>query len=158
MMKIILASSHREAVAYAKDQGWRSGEYRYPVKASTIRGLRVAEIHELASFAKRFDRHAILGVLRYARVPAWYAIDDGWTWPRPRVGEQLELDYQGLLDLLDGSEETAVSVITGLDPAELADLGGLEDKEPKAPEPKPAAKPKRTRPKPVPASVGFFDE
>lgn len=64
MYKIILAENPQDANAYAKAQGIRRGTYRYAVRASSIAGLRVAEIHELPSFANRRDKHAINAELR----------------------------------------------------------------------------------------------
>lgn len=90
MYRIILAKSHSEGVAYAKDQGWKAGTYRIASRAATIKGLRVAEVHELASFSERLDTHAVRAALRYAKIPAYFLIDDGWP-PAPPEPEQAEL-------------------------------------------------------------------
>lgn len=81
MYRVILAGNHQEAVAYARSQGWRSGAYRIATRAATIRGLRVAEVHELPSFATRLDRHAVMGELRYARNIQHFLIDETQDWP-----------------------------------------------------------------------------
>ena len=89
MYRVILCNDYREGHAYAVSQGFRHGNFRVASRAGTIKGLRVAEIHQLPSFEQRRDKHSILAALRYARVPAWHVIDDGWAWP-PRPKEAPE--------------------------------------------------------------------
>lgn len=69
MNTIVLAGTAMEAAAHAQRHRLPKGRWRYAVKASSIRGLRVAEVHILPGFLKRLDRHKIIGELRYARVP-----------------------------------------------------------------------------------------
>lgn len=76
MYTIILANSTAEAIGYVKSVGLRPREYRYAAKASTIRNLRIAKVVELPGFKKRFDRHAILAALRWAKVPEWEVVDE----------------------------------------------------------------------------------
>lgn len=91
---IVLTDKPNEANTYAKRAGLRRGQYRYPTSASSIRGIRVAEIHELPSFSQRRDRHAIDAELRYARgerklvqMPEAAPVDQG-----DGFGEQLTID------------------------------------------------------------------
>lgn len=91
---IILAGSTREASKYAKLAGLPKGRWRFASQAASIRGLRVAEIHELPSFARRPDRHAINGELRYTKgeriqveMPEEPVVDQG-----DGMGEQLTID------------------------------------------------------------------
>ena len=85
MYRVILCNDYREGHAYAVSQGFRHGNFRVASRAGTIKGLRVAEVHQLPSFEHRRDKHSILAALRYARVPAWFIIEDGWEWPRKPV-------------------------------------------------------------------------
>lgn len=78
MYRVILAGTYPEASAYARDQGWRAGTYRIAARAATIKGLRVAEVHELQSFQSRLDRHAVLATLRHAKNLHHFLIADGW--------------------------------------------------------------------------------
>lgn len=67
MYVVVLANNTREAMRYAAAAKLPRGSFRYAAKASTIRRLRVAEVHILPEFHKRLDRHAILAELRYAK-------------------------------------------------------------------------------------------
>lgn len=67
MYVIILAKTPQEGSTYAKRARLPKGGYRVATRASAIKGLRVAEIHELPSFRLRVDRHAIDAALRYTR-------------------------------------------------------------------------------------------
>lgn len=67
MYVVILAGTTLEAMRYANAAKLKRGRYRYALRAATIRGLRVAEVHILPGFARRLDRHAILAELRYAK-------------------------------------------------------------------------------------------
>lgn len=69
MYVIVLARTPQEGSTYAKRAKLPRGRYRVATSASTIRGLRVAEVHELPSFAQRPDRHAVEAELRFARGP-----------------------------------------------------------------------------------------
>lgn len=64
---IVLADRIHEANRYAKQVKLPKGRWRFPSSAGAIRGLKVAEIHELPSFAIRRDRFAIDAQLRYTR-------------------------------------------------------------------------------------------
>lgn len=84
MYKIILANNYTEAAGFAREQGFKTGEYRIASKAGSIRGLRVAEVYELPSFSRRRDVHGLRMALKHAKIPAWHLIDDGWEWPLPK--------------------------------------------------------------------------
>lgn len=76
MYVVILAGSPTEAQRYTRATNLPRGRFRYAAQASTIRGLRVAEIHELPGFAKRPDRHAINAVLRFVKGARVQVSDD----------------------------------------------------------------------------------
>lgn len=67
MYTIILAASTRDANTYAKVAGLKMGRFRYATQASSIKGLRVADIVELPGFERRPDRHALNSALRYSK-------------------------------------------------------------------------------------------
>lgn len=144
-MIVVLAGSYPEAARYAASIGLRPGRFRYASSADTIRGLRVSEIHELPSYSKRRDTHAIEAALRSSvrGVAERVRVDEAPPPPKPAEPGQVP----GQMSLDDA----------------LADSNASESKA--EPEPKPAAKPKRKskpRPttKPQPASTGssFFGE
>jgi hypothetical protein len=64
---VILANTTGEAMTYAQAKKLPRGGFRYAARASTVKGLRVAEIHILPGFARRPDRFAIKAALRYTR-------------------------------------------------------------------------------------------
>lgn len=70
MYTIILAENPKEASRHAVEQGLKIGTWRYAVRASSIRGVKAAVIHELPGFAKRRDKHAINAELKRS---AWKA-------------------------------------------------------------------------------------
>lgn len=93
MMKIILAASLQEGNAYAREQGFRQGDFRVALRAASIRGVRESEVHELPSFQRRLDRHAIDAELRYNRGPR-FVLEDGWNWPAlPEEPDEPELPF-----------------------------------------------------------------
>lgn len=67
MYVIVLCGNPQEGNRYAKRAKLPVGRYRVATRAGSIKGLRVAEVHELPSFASRPDKHAIEAVLRYAK-------------------------------------------------------------------------------------------
>lgn len=93
MLKIILAANVQEGNAYAREQGFRQGDFRVAFRAATIRGVRESEVHELPSFQRRLDKHAIESELRYNRGPR-FVIEDGWNWPAlPEEPDEPELPF-----------------------------------------------------------------
>lgn len=64
---VVLCENAREGNTYARRAGLQRGRYRVVASASSIRGLRVAHVHELPGFAKRRDRHAINAELRWTK-------------------------------------------------------------------------------------------
>lgn len=72
---LILAKNPREAGSFAALMGWRIGQYRAVQKASSISGVRRADVFVLPSFLERHDRHAILGALRWAKYVNTYYVD-----------------------------------------------------------------------------------
>lgn len=121
---IVLAENHNEANRYAKRAKLRKGQWRFPVSASALRGLRVAEIHELPSFAGRRDRHAILAELRYSRgkhiqveMPgklAEPAVDQG-----DGFGQQLSIDDVLHLTPVEADKALDANKLPGATPREL---------------------------------------
>lgn len=69
---LVLAKSNREAGNYAALAGIPVRDFRAVNRASSIHGIRTGEVHVLPSFLERFDRHAILGELRWAKVEVFY--------------------------------------------------------------------------------------
>lgn len=67
MFTVILAETSREAARYARQANLRKGSFRYATRAATIKGLRVAEIHELPSYKRRRDRFAVDSALRWTK-------------------------------------------------------------------------------------------
>lgn len=67
MYVVVLANNTREASSYIKAAGLSRARTRYASKASTIRGLRTAEVRILPGFKRRLDRHAILSELRWTK-------------------------------------------------------------------------------------------
>lgn len=97
MYTIVLADTIHEANSYARRVGLRRGAFRFPVSAAAIRGLRVAEIHELPSFSRRRDRHAINAELRYSRGQRLLVSADGEPVEGVQVAptaRQLEVAYR----------------------------------------------------------------
>lgn len=64
---VVLAGSVQEGRTYARRKGLVLSRCRIVANASSVRGLRQAEIHELPSFNTRLDRHAINAQLRFVR-------------------------------------------------------------------------------------------
>lgn len=64
---VILAGTVQEGRTYARRKGLVLSRCRVVANASSVRGLRSAEIHELPSFSKRLDRHSINAQLRYVK-------------------------------------------------------------------------------------------
>lgn len=108
MYQIILAAGVTEGNAYARAKGFKAGTFRVAARAATIRGLRVATVHILPSYADRRDKAAIEAVLRYSKGLERLEVTD-WVWDKaPAVdqgdgmGEQLSL-----LDALAGAVDSA---------------------------------------------------
>lgn len=64
---LVLAQTSHEGAKYVRRANLPRGRWRVVAKASSIRGIRRAEVHCLPGFHKRPDKHAILGELRYAQ-------------------------------------------------------------------------------------------
>lgn len=64
---LVLASNAHEGAKYARRAKLTRGRYRVVSSASSIKGLRRAEVHILPGFRQRIDRHSILGALRWAQ-------------------------------------------------------------------------------------------
>lgn len=158
MYVVILANTPTEASAYAASKGLRPAQYRYAARASSVKGLRVAEVHELPSFAHRFDKHAINAALRYTRGERIVVSAEGWTHSPGRIHapgvavEKPPVDQgDGMgeqLDIFDALEQMAQTLKdAGVDHPEVNAIleHGADDEivVEKEPEPKPAAKPKR---------------
>lgn len=122
MYVIVLAENHREANAYAQSAQLPRGRWRFAVRASSIRGLRVAEIHELPGFSKRRDQHAINAELRFARCER--TIVDAVDIPPPGLVADVDLAHEYAL-----IEETARAWV-GRVSDEIAPESLLEDQDP----------------------------
>ena len=155
MYVVILADTIREANAHARKHGLARGRFRFASSAANIRGLRVAEVHELPSFARRPDRYAIRAVLRYAKGKVVLFNHDD----EPLVEHDL-----AVLDLVAPQEtryelERAATVAFRYEAIKAADSNALESKieveSPTVKRSKPAPKPKATAPK-VPLDGTFF--
>lgn len=83
---IILAGSPQEGAAYARSKGWTISQYRVATSANSIAGIRKAEVHTLASFEHKPNRHSILAALRYAPQLTWLHVSDSG-----RIEEQLQI-------------------------------------------------------------------
>lgn len=143
MYVVILAGSPREANDYVRVANLPKGRYRYAAQASTIRGLRVAEVHELPGFARRPDRFAIAATLRYAKLDRWVKM--GWP-----LEEALIEAYR--LPLEEALAEAYPEPKTEPDESTAAS----EPSEDPAPAPKPKAKSAKAAPRAVTAPSDFF--
>lgn len=100
---LVLAQTSHEGSKYVRRAKLPRGRWRIVARASSIQGIRKAEVHCLPGFHKRPDKHSILGVLRYAQcewkdvemppreVPD--AVDQG-----DGMGEQLTIEEALVLD------------------------------------------------------------
>lgn len=130
---IVLAGNTREGRRYAKLAGLPKGRHRVVYSAKQIRHLRSAEVHELPSFKRRPDRHAINAALRYTRgerrsveMPA-----DVVTDPRgPLTARQLEVAYRfNALRGIAALDAVAEEYKTEIETATIAELDKLEPNE-----------------------------
>lgn len=125
MRTLILAGSFGEAARYAR--GKSLNHYRYASSAELVGAFQAQRVVELPGFARRMDRHALIAVANRAvrRGAEW--VKDEYVPPAP--------------------EETPITKLRAMTPQDwmFGDVP-VEAKEPKKPEPKPAAKPKRPRP------------
>lgn len=64
---LVLAQTSHEGATYVRRAKLPRGRWRVVARASSIRGIRKAEVHILPGFHRRPDRHSILGELRYAQ-------------------------------------------------------------------------------------------
>lgn len=64
---LVFAETISEANTYAKRAGLPRGAYRAVGHAGSIRGIQVADIHELPGFENRRDKHAIRAAVRHGR-------------------------------------------------------------------------------------------
>lgn len=71
---LVLAQTSHEGAKYVRRAKLPRGRWRVVAKASSIRGIRKADVHCLPGFHKRPDRHAILGELRYAQCQ-WFDVE-----------------------------------------------------------------------------------
>jgi len=148
---IILAGSAREANTYAKAVGLPRGRFRYATQASSIRGLRVATVHELPGFTKRPDKFSLESVLRYA------------TYERTVVSPETFADLKrGLHQRETAYDVDRAAMVAHRYEAIKEASRGEETGAPKPSEaPAPAPKPRRAAapkaPKPAPAAVAPTD-
>lgn len=132
MYIVILANTPSEAAQYAREKGLRNTEYRFAARAGSIKGLRMAEIHELPSFSRRADKHAINAALRFNKAKRivvsfeeWgheAGRTDGWNGigekpkaelPAPehlttQVGEQIDV-FEALREMAQEIKDAGVS-------------------------------------------------
>ena len=71
---LVLAQTSHEGAKYVRRAELQRGRWRIAARASSIRGIRKAEVHCLPGFHKRPDRHSILGELRYAQCE-WFDVE-----------------------------------------------------------------------------------
>ena len=76
MYTIILAHTKREAVEHARQQGLPHASWRWPARANSLDGLRIAAVHELPSWKKRVDRHAVEAKFRHAKITEHKVFDE----------------------------------------------------------------------------------
>jgi len=94
---LVLAQTSHEGAKYVRRAKLPRGRWRIVAKASSIRGIRKAEVHCLPGFHKRPDRHSILGELRYANCE-WRDVEMPPAEEAPAVdqgdgmGEQLTIE------------------------------------------------------------------
>lgn len=92
MQTLILAKDYREALKYIRFMGFRRGTTRIAARASSIRGIRAAEVHVTVGFMARRDRHPVLSELRYSRIPECYFADvEALFEPAPEVDEPVKI-------------------------------------------------------------------
>ena len=121
---VILAGTHGEAWRYAKAVGLRS--YRIATRPQSVRNTKVADIHELPSFAARRDRHAILAELKWTKgerymvtmpqpAPREISDEERFGWDGPRTVEDLLTEAESL------GAEVMHHVVTNADEAALTE-------------------------------------
>lgn len=150
---IVLAERVHEANLYAKRAGLPRGRFRFPTSAASIRGLRVAEIHELPSFSRRRDKHAIDAALRFARGER-KMVEMPPKLEEPPVDQGDGMGEQLTIDDLSGDTGNGDNMI-----AEGGPVPSENGEETRAAEPSedPAPAPKKRKRKPAPA-VNFFTD
>lgn len=117
MYVIVLARTPQEGSTYAKRAKLPRGRFRVATSASTIKGLRVAEVHELPSFVDRPDRHAVEAVLRYARGPRLQvemperddrlSVEDALEW----LEADIEMQAVDALEQIEGRSDLVAAAI-----------------------------------------------
>jgi hypothetical protein len=176
MRTLILAGSFREAAVYARARGLR--HYRYASSAAAVENFAAQRVVQLPGFDRRADKHALISIAKRVERRGGEWVQDEYV-PEPVEETPLtRLASFTLHDWLFGSVETpkqaaqydAIAAIGSLGEDELRAVGATEEEvklltpkltdeqaaaldaanEPKKPEPKPAAKPKRTRNDPPP--------
>jgi len=157
---IVLAGSSKEANDYARVASLPRGRFRYATQASSIRGLRVAEIHELPGFARRADRHALNSVLRYTKGERIEISHEEFTdlkaaHQQRQTAYSLERAamiahrYESIKEASRGEETRTPEPSEGPAPApEVDDL--FKNPTPRAPRKRAAAKPAAPKPAPAP--------
>lgn len=161
MRTLILAGSFREASVYARARGLR--HYRYASSATAVENFPAQRVVELPGFARRADKHALNGIAARLERRGVERVQDEYV-PEPVPETPLtklaaftrsdwlfagcELSADDLRAV--GATEAEVKLLT---PVLTEEQQAAVDaaNEPKKPEPKPAAKPKRTRKTPAPA-------
>lgn len=177
MRTLILAGSFREAAVYARARGLR--HYRYASSAAAVENFAAQRVVQLPGFARRADKHALLTIAKRVERRGGEWIEDEYV-PEPveetvltRLAAFTQRDW--LLGTVDETPKQtaqydAIAAIGELGEDDLRAVGATEEEvklltpkltdeqaaaldaanEPKKPEPKPAAKPKRTRKTPTP--------
>lgn len=172
MRTLILAGSFREASIYARARGLRF--YRFASSAAAVENFSAQRVVELPGFARRADRHALIAVANRVtrRGGEWvkdeYIPEPVEETPLTKLAAFTRADW-----LFAGCDTTpkqaaqydAIAAIADLGEDDLRAVGATDDEikllkpelteeqkaavlaanEPKKPEPKLAAKPKRTR-------------
>lgn len=117
---LILAKNTGEGFKYARQIGLKQGSFRLVRDAHAIRGVRHAEVHLLPSFLERWDRHTILGALKWARTLEVFYVDPADIFP-PERDDFEHLDPRDADKLVPSdptglSEEEKVEIESHLEP------------------------------------------
>lgn len=108
---LVLAQTSHEAAKYVRRAGLPRGRWRIVARASSIAGIRQAQVHCLPGFHARPDKHSILAQLRYAKCE-WIDVEMPLTdeeiaelaaipWTIDERTLEVAYRYNRLLDLVD---------------------------------------------------------
>lgn len=118
---LVFAENIAEANTYAKRAGLPRGRYRAVGHAASIRRIQVADVHELPSFERRRDKHAIRAEIRHGRDIRYFKVEMPPKPEEPAVdqgdgmGQQLTIE-QILAEQAKFAESHVIATPEGLEP------------------------------------------